>query len=174
MENSKQILYSNYNLDELYNDAVKNIEGYYDDEPIPESEIWDEVSRINNDNWNTFYSELQKFIKKYNRFLIMGSVEKWCGHFDTGFLVTNLDELSAVWSEYRYVEFYDENGHLWLRCGSPNGDTSLHEIKIISDAGMKYHNQMTKGHCNDRPVYEHMFENDELTSIPHLADEIDI
>ena len=175
----KRILYSNYDTTELFNDAARYLLNEYGNNnnwniisDIPESEIWDTVNRMDNDNWASFRCELSEFIQKNDSFLLMGTVGLWTGRHAGGFIFSDIDELSKAWTNCDYIEFYDENGHLYLRCSHHDG-TNLYEIKKISKQGMEYYSdKIDNDDENEKGIHQRMFSCNFYTMLPHFAHDV--
>lgn len=171
----KRILYSNYDISETFNDAAHYLlEEYGEDNDwntiadIPENDIWEEVARMDNDSWSIFRDELSDFIQKNDSFLLMGTVELWTGKHAGGFIFSDIDELSKAWKDCEYIEFYDENGHMFLRCSHHDG-TNLYEIKKISRRGLDYYDNRMYHDENEQSIHLRMFTCNNYTSLPHFA-----
>ncbi len=171
----RRILYSNYDVSEAFNAAAQYLFDEYSENndwktiaDIPENEIWDEVYQMDNDNWYDFRDELSDFIQKNDSFLLMGTVELWTGKHASGFIFSDIDELSHAWKDCDYIEFYDENGHLYLRCSHHDG-TNLYEIKKISKRGMQYYDNKCYGDEYEQNIHQKMFTYSGYTSLPHFA-----
>lgn len=108
----KRILYSNYDISDLYDDAAQFLLEEHGEEwgwrtvkDIPDSKIWDEVYFTDECYREDFMLELKEFIDDNGTFLLIGSVGLWYGRRKGGFFFNSVDELSKAWKDCDYIEF---------------------------------------------------------------------
>lgn len=171
----KRILYSNYCLRDLYDDAAQYLLEEHGEEwgwrtvkDIPDNKIWDEVYFTDECYREDFLSELKDFINDNGTFLLVGSIGLWDGVHRGGFMFSSIDELGKAWKDCNYMEFYDENGHLYLRCSHHDG-TNCYEIKKVTQAGIDYYEAKDDECWRDEIIRSRMWAANRLTALPHFA-----
>lgn len=130
-------IYNNYYLWDYAELAKENIRDNIGDDYEPsEEEIWDEIYDIDKDVWEDALWNMQNFFNKDgDKWLLVGVVELWRGIFHGGFIFETFEEMmNKATKDCEYFDFYDENGHFWLKCSHHDG-TNLYEIKKLTDKG---------------------------------------
>ena len=139
-EPEKRIIYSNYNLWKDYeNDAKMDLEdeGYTEDE-ITEEKIWDKIYELDKENWEIEKERLVEFFDDGSSWILRGTIGLWYGNVEAGTVFTDFEKMfKTAMDDCDYCEFYDENGHLYLRCAHHDG-TNLYEIKRVTEKGIQY------------------------------------
>lgn len=171
----KRILYSNYDISDLYDDAAQYLLDEHGEEwgwrtvkDIPENKIRDEAYYMEEMYWDDFKVELSRFIRTNGTFLLMGDIGLWYGTRRGGFMFNTFEELSKAWTDCDYIEFYDKNGHLYLECSHHDG-TNCFEIKKVTEAGIKFYETRDEMCWRDEIIHQRMFAANRLTALPHYA-----
>lgn len=170
----KRILYSNYDLHEMYVDAYNCLKENHAYE-CPEDEdweptdnaIWDEVYFLDGCNWDDFESNFGEFFNS-NKFLLQGFVGRWHGRVRGGFIFDSISEMSEAWRDCDYVEIYDENGHLYIRCSHHDG-SNFFEIRMLNKMGCQY--AESHYYDNDEEVHDKLMKSP-YSVLPHCAHKI--
>lgn len=149
MENKipkQRMIYSNYDLSKNYSDEdviemlIEN--GVYTEEErdeITDHNIWEERYFLDECDWDEAKALLNRVFNNAYKLLVVGSVGRWNGVYSGGNIYDTLDEvLSDCAEDCNYVEFYDENGHLFLHCTHHDGSCSF-EIKALTEEGYNYY-----------------------------------
>ena len=139
----KRILYSNYNLDELAGDATEwLIEQHLEEFPNEnnwtpsDQQVWDEIQFMDSCSWDDFEMNFKDFFDS-NTFILQGTIGTWHGQCRGGFVFDSFREMSQAWENCDYVEIYDENGHLYIRCSHHDGNNHF-EIRMLNEKGRDY------------------------------------
>lgn len=139
----KRILYSNYRLDELAGVSTEwlienHLEEFPDEkdwEPT-DQEVWDEIQFMDRCNWDDFEGDFKNFFNTHT-FILQGYIGTWHGQCKGGFIFNSFREMSRAWEDCDYIEIYDENGHLYIRCSHHDG-TNHYEIRMLNEKGQDY------------------------------------
>lgn len=137
----KRIIYSNYDLWEVYpDDLLKQIAlecGWVEDESeITENDLINWRYEESETDWECVYDGLKRFFAD-KTVGFFGQVGLWHGVYNAGKVGDFEDLFCKATTDCDYVEFYDENGHLFLTCSHHDG-THHFEIKIVTDKGTDY------------------------------------
>lgn len=89
-EPKKRIIYSNYDLDEMFDDARQEVIDR-GEEPT-EAVIWNEIYEMDNLNWEEEKERLTDFFEG-GKWIAMGTCGRWNGTFPVGFVFTALYSL---------------------------------------------------------------------------------
>ena len=159
-EAKTRTIYSNYDLwDEWHEDA----EEYLKDETglIPsKSAIWEEIYNADEINWEYTRDDLERFFDNGSTYLAIGTVGRWDGTFDGGFIFNSFSQLmSKVGKDCDYFHFYDKNGHFFLLCSHHDG-TNIVEVKRLTDRGKKYYENWNYGSSSrtERECHKAIFD----------------
>lgn len=172
MKPKKRILYSNYELD--YNEAKEwlidqHLEAYPDNEiwEPTDSEVWEELNFQDSVNCDVFMEELERFIYGHY-FILQGTIGTWCGVKGGGFIFSSINELCTAWNDCDYLEFYDENGHLYIRCSHHDGD-NYYEIKMLTQKGEEYH---SNHYYDDNRTLHNRLMKSPFSVLPNFANKV--
>ena len=172
----KRIIYSNYDLDEQYKDlAIENLEAY--DIPATEDNIQSEINWFDAQIWQEVMNELNNFIP--GKVIANGVTERWTGKRSGGQIYDSWSDFISEFSEdCDYFEFWDENGHLFVKCSHYDG-TNVCEVKLVTEAGRDYYDSWNYDvasirRCGDSEynVIEKMFNSSKYSHIPNISHEI--
>lgn len=142
----QRMIYSNYDLGSITDEEIKEM--WLDNETYTEEEIedlsdeayWDERCFLDECDWDNAKELLNRVFNNAYKLVVFGSVGRWNGVFSGGFVCDTLDEvLNRCTVDCDYIEFYDENGHLYLHCSHHDGSCSF-EIKALTEQGYDYLN----------------------------------
>lgn len=173
MKAKERIMYDNYNLETMYEDAKENIfENTGEDNPT-DDQIWDEIYQMDEWNRDDFRTEMEKILDG-SVFLAIGTCGRWNGTFPGGFLFETFNELFDRFSDCQYFKIWDENGHLFLK-GSHHDGTDEVEIKRVTERGENYfanweYNWGDKR--TEREVHWKMFNDSHYTNLINFAHKI--
>ena len=139
------MIYSNYDLyEQLSDEDIREI--WLDNDTYTEEEIeelsdeayWEERYFYDEVNWDET-KELLERVFSDDELIVFGAVGRWNGVFEGGFVCNGLNEvLDRCTQDCNYIEFYDENGHLFLHCTHHDG-SCLFEIKRLTEEGYNYY-----------------------------------
>ena len=107
-EPKKRIIYSNYDLDEMFDDARQEVIDR-GEEPT-EAVIWNEIYEMDNLNWEEEKERLTDFFEG-GKWIAMGTCGRWNGTFPVGFVFTDFMEFfNKLSRDCDYYEFSDPDG----------------------------------------------------------------
>ena len=137
----ERTIYSNYDLWETYPDEEIIeilIEDGTDKEDITDDMIMQKRYLYDEYDWEDAKSELERFFNKGDKWILFGKVGCWDGVYDAGTIFETFDDFfyKAV-EDCHYWHFYDENGHLYLRCSHHDGTCNF-EIKRLTEQGIRF------------------------------------
>ena len=169
-------IYDNYDLWDTYSEEVKRWlieEEEMRPEDIAEDTIWDEIHERDEMEWEIVNNEMTQFFEESNAtWLAVGSVGRWNGRFDGGFIFTTFSGLlSQITKDCDYLRLMDMNGHLYVRCSHHDGTNEV-EIKKITKAGEQlwqnwsYSDQKRYAY-SERELHKKLFEH--YTVLPNCA-----
>lgn len=153
----QRVIYSNYNLyEQLSDEDIREMwleNGTYTEEEIEDlsdETYWQERYWYDEEEWE-IAKELLERVFSDDELIVFGAVGRWNGVFDGGFVCSGLDEvLERCTQDCNYIEFYDENGHLFLHCTHHDG-SCLFEIKRLTEEGYNYYNNWNYNWEDQRP-----------------------
>lgn len=154
-----RIIYDNYNLkksypdDDLREELAETQERQINE--ITDNEIEEERYFLDYLNWQNIEQELAGYFSNGNHFIAVGTVGRWNGTFAGGKIFETLDELLTIAKDCDYLKFYDENGHLYLKCSHHDGTNEV-EIKEITEKGWEYYENWNYGGWDDRRTEEYI------------------
>ena len=170
----ERIIFDNYYSDERYNDAATFLldeygkeEGWKNIEDVPDEKIFEEMNFEEGYRWESFQEIFEAFFDK-EMFLLRGTVGRWDGPADGGFIFSSLSELSKAWSDCDYIKIYDVNGHLYIQCSHHDG-TNYYEVRQLTDKGVDYvYNH--ENYMYPRQLHDKLWDNHFLCKLPHCFD----
>ena len=158
----KRILYSNYDLSEMHQDAYEHLLEMHRDEfpndlawEPSDDAIWEEVRFLNDCNWSDFEINFKDFFDS-NSFVLQGNIGTWRGQMKGGFVFESFRDMSRAWSYCDYLEVFDENGHLYIRCSHHDG-SNFFEIRL-NDKGYDYYARH-KWYDDDEKLHDKLMQN---------------
>lgn len=169
MRTAKQrIIYDNYNVSEMYDNARAFLLEEYDEKEITESMIWDQVQLGDSLNWEDEHERLTDFFTGRGYFLLMGTVGRWNGQYNAGYVFGNWDDMFyKATKDCDYIKIWDENGHFYMECSHHDG-TNFFEIKRITYKAVDF----LENWENDKTEEEKhniIWNSNFLSSLPHFA-----
>ncbi len=149
----QRMIYSNYDLSENYSDedVIEQLtENGIEREDITDNMLWEERYFMDEVEWEEA-KELLERVFGDDELIVFGAVGRWNGVFDGGFVCNGLDDiLEHCTQDCNYIEFYDENGHLFLHCTHHDG-SCLFEIKRLTEEGYNYYSNWNYNWEDQRP-----------------------
>ena len=138
----ERTIYNNYDLWETYPDKdIKEwlIDNGYEDDEITDEMLLRERRLQDESDWENAKEELKEFfLNNGEKWLLIGSVGRWDGVYPAGTVFETFEDFFyKATSDCDYIHFYDENGHLYLRCSHHDG-TCHYEIRKITEQGIKF------------------------------------
>lgn len=169
-------IFDNYRLWETYTDEDITeclIENGVDEEDITDNMIWEERYSQSNLDWEIEKERLEEFFLNGGKWMLFGEVGRWNGVYKAGTLFETFDDFFYKATEdCDYINFYDENGHLYLTCSHHDG-TCHYEIKEVTDKGIEY---LENWECNwdDKRTEEYVHTQifSRYSRLPHFAHRI--
>lgn len=162
----KCVLYSNYYSDEAFDSAKEFLEEENEEgKEISDDDVFQEMSFEDEVNWDDFKYEFEKLLAK-NYWLVRGTLGLWNGPAAAGKIVSSLSELSEAWRDCDYIEFTDEDGHLYLTCSHHDG-TNHFEIKKLTNMGVEYMDNHR--YDTDREVHDKIMRSNFYSALPKAA-----
>lgn len=181
----KTTIYSNYNLDDNYNEIRQLIIDEYPElctevenngdsvSMVPsEKTIWDFIFENDSINWDDTFSEVKEFFA--NKTVIMfGNIGRWNGNFCGGSIGDFETLFNILISDCDYVELLDDNGHFYINCSHHDGNNSM-QVKILSERGKTFvenweYDYSHKYNFNEQTLHEKIATNNFLSALPHFA-----
>lgn len=135
----KRVIYSNYYNEELYEEIKNNLVELNEGIIPSENEIWDEYNFSQSMDFEFFEDAFNEFINN-DTFVLQGSIGLYHGTYQGGFIFDTFNELCRAWKDSDYIEIYDENGHLYLKCSHHDG-TNFYEIRKLNHKGYEYYSK---------------------------------
>lgn len=164
-------IYNNYNLDEQFDDIrFCMIE---DGENPTDDEVWDEIHFQDSINWEEECERLKEFFSTSPLWILQGTVGRWDGPKKGGFLFSDWKDLVKhnPTKDCDFIHWYDENGHLFLKCSHHDGD-NLFEIKKVTKKGAQMVEKW-KDDFNDcrseKQIHDTIMGNNFFSALPHFA-----
>lgn len=168
----ERIIYNNYDLCNMFDDARAFLLEEHDKDEITDSMVWDEIYFQDSLNWQDESERLTDFFTGHGSFLIRGYVGRWDGDFAAGAVFDNWESMFAdATKDCDYVKIWDENGHFYLKCSHHDG-TNLFEIKRLSDAGYSFIDNWEYNwddERSERQIHDIVWNSNFLSSLPHFA-----
>ena len=163
----KRIIYSNYNLDELFDDARQEVIDR-GEEPT-ETAIWNEIYEMDNLNWEEEKERLTDFFEG-GKWIAMGTCGRWNGTFPAGLVFTDFMEFfNKLSRDCDYYEFSDINGHFHVRTSHHDGDYNF-EIRKLTPAGIRFLDNWSQSFSDNRPEREiHKRLMEKYSVLPHFV-----
>lgn len=164
-------IYNNYNLHEQF-DSVRSYLIENGKNPTDE-EVWDEIHFQDFINWEDESDRLKEFFNASPLWILQGTVGKWDGPKKGGFFFSGWDDLMKhnPTKDCDYIHWYDENGHLFLKCSHHDGD-NMFEIKKVTKKGEqmveKWKNDFNDGR-SERQLHDTIMGNNFFSALPHFA-----
>ena len=170
-------IYNNYSLWETYPDSeVKEmlLESGYEEDEITEDAMWKYRYTQDEFDWECEKERLVDFfIENGNKWMIFGEVGRCDGVYKAGTLFDTFDDFFYdAAKDCDYINFYDENGHLYLTCSHHDG-TCHYEIKEVTDKGLQYLNNWEEN-WNDKRTeqYVHTQIFNRYSRLPRFAERV--
>jgi len=185
----KRTIYSNYDLYDNFDDTKQFIMDEYPElcevevedaktheihmEPS-DSKVWDFIYNDDSWYWDETWSELKNFFKD-DHVIFFGTVGTWRGNFAGGKIGYFEDLVQDAIQDCDYVEFTDEDGHLYLRCSHHDG-TNDFEIKVLSQKGSDFADNWENGYLyyddkrydfTEQELHKKIATNNFLSHLPH-------
>lgn len=155
------IIFSNYNP---WSDYAKSAAISLLDQGIEnpsEEEILEEVYNLNSEDWSSVKESLEEFFDN-DIWIARGTVGRWDGKYEAGFIFCDLDELfSKACKDCNYWEISEKKGHLFLKCSHHDGD-NFFEIKKITDRGLEFLDNWENGYRplrTERTIHDSIMRN---------------
>lgn len=164
----ERIIYDNYDVSAMYDEARAFLLEDHTEEEITDSMVWDEVYFQDSINWDDEHAQLKEFFTGHGYFLLMGSVGRWNGRYEAGYVFDDFDDMfyKAI-KDCDYWKIWDENGHFYLKCSHHDG-TNFFEIKRITYKAVDF----LENWENDKDEAEKhniIWNSNFLSSLPHYA-----
>lgn len=132
-----EMIYSNYDLWNVYEDEAKeNLKENGIENPT-ENEIWDEIYMLDEINWEDEKEQLDQFFDG-SLWIMQGTVGRWNGDFAAGCVFNDfMDTFYKMTKDCDSIAIYEEKGHFFVKCSHHDG-TNMYEIKKITSKGEEY------------------------------------
>lgn len=171
----ERVIYDNYNLDEMWDDAKESILENTGDANPSDQEIWDEISWYDGNYWDEAKEEMKRVFDN-GKFLAVGTCGLWNGNFAGGFIFDSFDELMEHFRDCEYFKFWDENGHFYMK-GTHHDGTHIVEIKRITKKGEDYYWNwdmycIPNDNRSKQEVHKKMFKDSHYTNLINYANKV--
>lgn len=167
----ERIIYDNYDVSTMYEDARTYLLEEHAAEDITDQMVWDEVAFQDSLNWEDEHARLREFFTGHGYFLLMGSVGRWDGQHEAGYVFDNFDDMfyEAV-KDCDYWKLWDENGHFYFKCSHHDG-TNFFEIKRINYKAV-YFIENWENEKSEAEKHGIVWNSNFFSSLPHFAHEV--
>lgn len=167
----ERIIYDNYDLSSMYDDAKNFLLEEHDEEEITDSMIQNEIEFQSYSYWLDEHDRLKDFFTNHGYFLLMGTVGRWNGRHQAGYVFDAWDDMfyKAI-RDCDYFKIWDENGHFYLKCSHHDG-TNCFEIKRITYKAIDFLENW-ENDKTDAEKHNIIWNSNFLSSLPHFAAEI--
>lgn len=181
----KTTIYSNYNLDDNYDETRQFIIDEYPwlcdeaknaDDSISlvpsEKTIWDFINDNDSINWDDTFNEVKNFFAD-KTVIMFGSIGRWNGNFCGGSIGDFETLFRDLMKDCDYVELLDDNGHFYINCSHHDGSNSM-QVKILSERGKTFaenweYDYSSKYDFDEQTLHEKIATNNFLSALPHFA-----
>ena len=163
----KRLIYSNYDLMEMRGEVVETLKEEGNENPT-EEEIYNAIIEWDEILFDDLKHELRSFVNG-SKWILQGYIGRWDGKYHGGFIFDNADNMiRKVLSGCDYYEFYDENGHFYIKCSHHDG-TNIYEVKKVTAAGNKYIERWEEN-WNDKRKEEYVHNKvmERYSTLPHF------
>ena len=166
----KRTIYDHWDIfdDGVQEEAKQSLIDNGNEDPS-DSEIWDEVYRYDEFNWDEEKYNLKEVFDNGNKFLAVGTCGLWHGNYDDGFMFDSFDQLMENFRDCN-LKLWDENGHFFIE-GSHHDGTHLVEIKQLTQKGEQYYDNWNWGPSSDTrrefDVYKKLFTDSHYSHLIH-------
>ena len=167
----ERVIYDNYNLDEMWNDAKESLIEHLERENPTDSEIWEEIYLLDSFNWDEEKARMEETFSSDKTFIAVGTCGLWTGQFPGGFIFSTLGELMDHLVDCEYFRFWDVNGHFHLKASHHDG-THFLEVKELTPRGVQYHDNWHYNWSDKRSmqeVYERLFADSHYSRLINFA-----
>lgn len=110
--------------------------GWESADDIPDEEVYRYMQEQEDMDWEDEKSRMENFFGN-GTFLLMGTVGRWDGPAEGGFIFSSFNELCKAWKDCDYIRLYDVNGHFMIKCSHHDG-TNYFEVKELTQSGKEY------------------------------------
>lgn len=168
----KHVIYSNYNLDERFDETKQFVIDEYPDLEPSDDTVWDFIYEEDTIEWDAIWHELKNFFE--NKTVIMyGTTGRWNGTFAGGKIGEFEDLFNSLIRDCDYVEIEDNNGHMNITCSHHDGTNSM-EVKILSSRGDNFaenwaYDYSPRYDFSEEELHEKIVKNNFLSALPHFA-----
>ncbi len=174
-EAKKRVIYSNYDgmdFDEakrLVFESLAEVYGWKSEEDVPDDEVYDCIKDEDACWWDDESRRMNDFFSS-GRFLLKGTIGRWDGPAEGGFIFSTFKEMHKAWDWCDYIEFYDANGHFRIRCSHHDG-TNYYEVRELTPAGIEYESNHGSS-MPTRQLHEKLWNSSKYTKLPHYANKV--
>ena len=121
--------------------------------------------------WELAEEELKRFFSN-GHYILVGTIGRWDGYYDDGFLFDSFDEmLRKATKDCDYIKLYDENGHFYITCSHHDGSCH-YEIKEVTDAGFQYYENWSYGNDKRTERYIHTQIMNKYSRLPRFCEKV--
>ncbi len=155
----ERVIYNNYDLDENYPDdeliemAIES--GWIDEEErdeVSDEQLWNWRNTLDGYDWDDAKVELSDFFEGKD-VIMVGTIGRWDGTYDGGQIGEFWKLFYEAIKDCDYVKIYEKNGHFYIECTHHDGTNHL-EVKVMTEAGMKYWNNWEYDYSNTKTMRE--------------------
>ncbi|MBO5969197.1 MAG: hypothetical protein J6S14_11950 [Clostridia bacterium] len=156
----QQFLFENYADENDWEDA----------NDVPDDEVWDQLYFEYDLDWEDARHDLEKFMRDNGPLLVVGSLGLWYGNCAGGKICKDLRELSGAWEDCDYINIYDQNGHLYIKCSHHDG-SNYFECKVLTEKGENYADDHSWD-MDDQDLHKRLWNDSHYTHLPHFAHQV--
>lgn len=155
-------------IEEVIERCCDQLDIEYDDEMnIPDEEFMKEYDAVVAETWGAEQEFLEKLFDCKEGFLILGTVHRWYGSTELGYIVHNVEEMGKAWKYCSERKLYDIDGHFFIDATCADG-INYFEMKQLTQRGAEY----AERHATDmspKNLYEKLWEDGNYTKLPNYA-----
>lgn len=168
-ERMERIIFSNYNLEDDYEEAKQFLMDKSEDGKEPsEDDIWEEIDLQSQSWWECEKMQLESFF--HDRvFVPRGTCGRWDGNYDAGAIIRGFQSLYPAWKDCDYIKLYDVDGHFMVQATHHDG-TNHYELRELNQKGLGFL-ERNERKMDDRKLHEALWKStySRLPNYAHLV-----
>lgn len=167
MEAKKRTIFSNYYSEENFKAALESLVDIRgEDAEISDNDIWDEYNFMLDSAWEDEKLMLETVFDGSKKFLLKGTIQRWDGPSEGGFIFSTLDEMARAWQNCDFFHLYDANGHFFVDCSHHDG-TNHYEVKQLTEEGVLY--EENHPYLPARELHTKIWNSSKYSKLIHYA-----
>lgn len=137
-------------------------------EDISDEEVNEELVFGKQKEWHYFVEDFKTFVASRN-LILTGTVGRWDGNHDGGARINTFQDIEMLWKDCDYIQVYDQNGHLHIKCSHHDG-TNIFKLKKLTQKGVDLFDQHNRWEdsWSQRKLFETLSQNP-YSALPNYA-----